>query len=54
VSKRRELMDTLSTLDTAIKDESQFGLIEIKLNRAEISKMLSRFVNGIKRIRGVV
>ncbi len=47
---RRELKDAL---DTAIKDESQFRLIEIMLNRGELSQTLSRFVDGIKRMRGV-
>ena len=47
---RRELKDAL---DTAIKDKSQFRLIEIMLNRGELSQTLSRFVEGIKRMRGV-
>jgi len=49
-STRRELKEAL---DIAIKDDSQFRLIEIMLNRGELSQTLSRFVDGIKRMRGV-
>jgi len=46
---RRELKESL---DSAIEDESQFQLIEIMLKRGELSRTLSRFVDGIKRMRG--
>lgn len=46
---RRELKESL---DSAIEDDSQFQLIEIMLKRGELSQTLSRFVDGIKRMRG--
>ncbi len=48
-STRRELKDSLAL---AISDDSQFQLVEIMLNRGELSQTLSRFVDGIKKMRG--
>ncbi|MFT5349957.1 MAG: indolepyruvate decarboxylase [Planctomycetota bacterium] len=45
---RRELKEAL---DKAIDDKSQFQLVEIMLNRGELSQTLSRFVEGIKKMR---
>jgi len=46
---RKELKESL---DLAIADTSQFQLVEIMLNRGELSNTLSRFVEGIKKMRG--
>ncbi len=46
---RRELK---ASLDKAIGDDSQFQLIEIMLKRGQLSQTLSRFVEGVKRMRG--
>jgi indolepyruvate decarboxylase len=48
-STRRELKESL---DQAIDDESQFQLIEIILKRGQLSQTLSRFVEGMKIMRG--
>ena len=48
-STRKELKESL---DLAIADTSQFQLVEIMLNRGELSNTLSRFVEGIKKMRG--
>ncbi|MGI9228735.1 MAG: thiamine pyrophosphate-dependent enzyme, partial [Gammaproteobacteria bacterium] len=45
---RRELKEALNH---ALKDKSQFQLVEIILKRGELSQTLSRFVDGIKRMR---
>jgi len=47
---RRELK---VSLDQAIADESQFQLIEIMLNPGQLSQTLSRFVDGMNKMRGV-
>ena len=47
-STRMELKQALAT---AIADEDSFQLVEIILQRGELSQTLSRFVEGIKRMR---
>ncbi len=47
---RRELKESL---DQAIADESQFQLIEIMLKPGQLSQTLSRFVDGMNKMRGV-
>ena len=46
---RKELK---KALDAALEDESCFQLVEIMLRRGDLSQTLSRFVEGIKRLRG--
>ena len=49
VQTRKELRDALAA---AVADESSFHVIEIMLERGELSRTLSRFVEGIKKMRG--
>ncbi len=46
---RKELKECLKQ---AISDESSFQLVEIMLKRGQLSQTLSRFVEGIKKMRG--
>jgi len=50
VTSKKELVDAL---EVAIKDTSCFQLIEVMLERGEISQTLNRFVNAVKRVSGV-
>lgn len=50
VSTKQQLVDAL---ETAQQDETRFHLIEIMLERGEISQTLNRFVNAVKRLSGV-
>ncbi|MDV7339680.1 indolepyruvate/phenylpyruvate decarboxylase [Terasakiella sp. A23] len=50
VTTKKELVDAL---DTAVNDTRHFHLIEIMLERGEISQTLNRFVNAVKRVSGV-
>jgi indolepyruvate decarboxylase len=47
-STRKELKESLQK---AIADESSFQLVEIMLKRGQLSQTLSRFVNGMKKMR---
>ena len=47
-STRRELKEAMQE---ALQDESCFQLIEIMLERGQLSATLSRFVDGIKNMR---
>lgn len=48
-STRRELKNCL---EQAFSDESSFQLVEIMLKRRQLSQTLSRFVEGINKMRG--
>jgi len=48
-STRRELKNCL---DQAFSDENSFQLVEIMLKRGQLSQTLSRFVEGINKMRG--
>ncbi|NVK20074.1 MAG: indolepyruvate/phenylpyruvate decarboxylase [Methylocystaceae bacterium] len=50
VTTKAELVDAL---ESACQDETRFHLIEIMLDRGEISQTLNRFVNAVKRLSGV-
>ncbi|WP_417797686.1 indolepyruvate/phenylpyruvate decarboxylase [Terasakiella pusilla] len=50
VSTKKELVDAL---EAAVQDTSRFHLIEVMLERGEISQTLNRFVNAVKRLSGV-
>ena len=50
VTTTQELVDAL---EAAQGDTSKFHLIEVMLERGEISKTLNRFVNAVKRVSGV-
>jgi len=50
VTTCKELVDALAN---AQADDSRFQLIEVMLERGEISQTLNRFVNAVKRLSGV-